>query len=870
MHGRPDQLFPSNAAVPKGLASLRLAWRLALRELRGGLRGFYVFLACLALGVAAISGVGSLAQALSGGLAAQGQAILGGDVALSLIHRQASEAERAFLDEMGDVSETAALRGMARTLDGSDQTLVELKAIDKAYPLYGSLQLEPQIDPQTMASAQPSGGQMVWPAAVEAGLLARLDLKIGDQINVGDARFRLAAMIVQEPDRLSSGLTFGPRLLVSRNALSATGLLRPGSLVRWRYALRLPQGARDSADLAAFEAQANKAFPDAAWQIRNRDKAAPRVATAIERFAQILTLVGLTALIVGGVGIANAVRAYMDLKSRTIAILKCIGAPGQVVFLIYLLQIGVLALGGIVVGLACGALLPMLAQAVLAGVLPVRLQGGLHAGPLVLALAYGVLTALAFSLWPLGRARDVAPGSLFRDLVDPVRRWPRWPYLAGAAVSVSLLAGLAILTASEQRIALIYVGAAAASFLLLRLVASAIMALARRAPSLRSPEARLAIGNIHRPGALTPSVVLSLGLGLTLLVALTLIDGNLSRQLSSSIPDQAPSFFFVDVQRDEADRFSALLQKQAGDAKVEMVPMLRGRMVSLGGVAVENIDAPPDKRWALTGDRGITYAAKVPDGSVVVSGDWWPENYQGEPLVSFEVELAQAFGIGIGDQIVVNVLGRQITARIANLRKVDWESLGINFVMVFSPNTFAGAPHMMLTTLTLPEKAGANRELDILRTVSKQFPHVTSVRVKEALDAASAILSDVMWAIRGASSVTIVASILVLAGALAAGHRGRIYDAVVLKVLGATRRRLLLAFSFEYLLLALATGLFAVVAGSAAAYIVLTKVMRADFVFMPWVAAATAAGAALVMIIMGLAATWRLLAQPSARLLRAL
>lgn len=854
----------TNKETNKG--SIGLAARLAMRELRGGLRGFYVFLACLALGVAAISGVGSLSHALFEGLAAEGQAILGGDVEFSIIHRRADTKERAFLNGLGQVGELASLRAMARGNNLANQSLAEVKAVDSAYPLYGNYTLK-------------NGGAFAdglalkdgrYGALVDAELLARLERKIGDTIWIGEAEFTVRDVVTREPDRLSAGLIFGPRIFMSTQALDATKLLRPGSLVRWRYRVRLGEGQRDDAALKRIETSAQEKFPDTGWRIRNRNRAAPRLANAIDRLTQILTLVGLTVLIVGGVGVANAVRAYLDTKRQVIATLKCLGAPGQTIFWIYLIQVAVLALAGIIIGLGVGAFLPPLVGLFVGDVLPINAEIGIYSGPLVLAIAYGMLTALAFSLWPLGRARDVPAAVLFREGISPGRAWPKPIYLAGVALSVGALAAIAILTASNQRLAIMYVVAAACAFVLLRFVAAGIMALAKRAPSLPYPEVRLAIGNIHRPGALTPSVVLSLGLGLTLLVALALIDRNLTHQLTSAIPDQAPSFFFVDIQRGEQERFAKVVHGVAEDGKLESVPMLRGRWVTLHGVPAQDIVVPPNKRWALRGDRGITYADTPPDGAKLTQGTWWKPGYFGPPLVSFESELAQAFGLNIGDEIVVNVLGRKISAKVANFRRVDWSSLGINFVMVFSANTFAGAPHMVLSTLTLPQAAGDGREIDILKAVSKSFPQVTIVRVKDALDAANKILSQVMWAIRGASSITVIASILVLAGALAAGQTGRIRDAVVLKTVGATRGRLIAAFGLEYLLLGLTTAIFAVLAGSVAAAFVLTQVMKSEFTFFPSVAIGTAAGAMVITIVLGLAGSWRTLGEKPSRVLREL
>ncbi|ADZ68876.1 ABC transporter permease [Polymorphum gilvum] len=854
--------FLSRTPPPSG--SLGLAVRFALRELRGGLKGFYIFIACIALGVAAISGVTSVSRALTEGIAGEGQSILGGDLAFGLVHRQADEAEAAWLASLGRMSRVATLRAMARLPEGSDQALVELKAIDDVYPLYGTFSLGDDV---ALASALDRQGDGLWGAVADLSLLARLQIGIGDVVSLGRTQVRITGVIEAEPDKLSGGMEFGPRLMISDAALGDTALVQPGSLVSWTYRIRLAGTASDDTIRAVTE-QARAEFPQAGWRIQSRTNAAPGLQRNITRFAQFLTLVGLTALVVGGVGVANAVRAFLETKRDVIASFKCLGAGGGLVFRIYLLQMMIIAGIGIAIGLVLGALIPFAAAGALAGVLPIRLAVAVYPTELALGLVYGFLTALAFALWPLGRAHDVPPTALFRDQVAATRSLPRKRYLAATAAAAVTLAAIAILLAYDKRIATIYVGASVAAFLLLVLVGRAVMALARRAPSLRSTELRLAVANIHRPGALTPSVVLSLGLGLSLLVALALIDGNLRRELTATIAQKAPSFFFVDIQSGERDAFEALLKSEAADATIQSVPMLRGRLVALDGVPSDQIQAPPNVAWALRGDRGITYEADVPDNSRLVEGQWWPSNHGGEPLVSFEAELARGLGLTIGDTITVNVLGRDITARIANLRVVEWESLAINFVMVFSPNTFAGAPHAHLITVAWDDDVGTERELALLNSTSSAFPTVTAVRVKDAIAQVNALVEQLAWAVRGASSVTLIASVLVLAGALAAGHRNRIYDAVILKTLGATRGRLIRAYACEYALLGLATALFGLIAGGLAAWFVITQVMNGSFALMPMTAVA-AAGVALVLTVgFGLIGTWKVLGEKPAPVLR--
>lgn len=848
--------------------SFALALRFALREMRGGLTGFYIFLGCIALGVAAIGGVNSVARSIADGLAVEGQAILGGDVSFMLNQREVTEQERQFLNAQGTVSENITMRSMVRMTDGSDQALVEVKAVDSAYPLYGTLKLAPDL----VASDRFALQDGAYGAAVPQLLLDRLGLKLGDQIMLGSAKFTVKAMIESEPDMLGSGMALAPRFLTSDEALRASGLIQPGSLVNYIYKIALPDtaeaGAQDTR-LAALEAAAEKNFPEAGWNIRNRNNAAPALSANIERFSQFLTLVGLTSLIIGGVGVANAVRSFLDGKRPVIATFKSLGASADFVVLIYLFQIVAIALIGIVIGLVLSLGLSAAAIYGLSSYLPV--SGGLKLYPqaLLLATAFGLITTLIFALLPLGRARTIPATALFRQKGFDQSGWPPLLYMLTAGLLLLILIGLVLFFVEDQRIAGVFIVGAVAAFIILRGVSYGLRMLARNAPRFKSPALRLAVGNIHRPGALTPSVVLSLGLGLTLVVALALVDGNLRRQITQSLPAHAPNFFFVDIQNTEIDGFRDLLAKTAPDGKVVSAAMLRGRIVALNGADVDKVTVPPQGAWVLRGDRGITYAKNLPENSTMTQGEWWPADYSGEPLVSFAAKEAEELGLKIGDTVTVNVLGRNITAKIANFRQVQWETLAINFVMVFSPNTFAGAPHSWLATLT-DANAAPEQEANVLRTVTQTFPAVTSVRVKDAIEVANDLISQLAVAIRWAASVGLLAAILVLAGALAAGNRARQHDAVVLKTLGATRLTLIRAFVYEYALLGLATAVFALGAGGLAAWFVVVKLMNLQMRMLPDVAFFTVLTALVLTVGFGLAGTWRVLGQKAGSVLREL
>jgi putative ABC transport system permease protein len=849
--------MPSSEVRPNRLL---LAARMAGREMRGGLRGFYVFTACIMLGVAAIAGVNATAAALVEGLAREGRTILGGDLAFILSLREASAEELAFLRSQGRLSRVAIMRATVRA-QGGEPALVEMKAVDAAHPLYGMLQLDPQLP---LAQVLAREGE-TYGAAADPALLARLGIAPGADLALGSTHIQVRTLIESEPDKLSGGIGFGPRLIVSDEALRASGLLQPGSIVRWHYRLRLPENKQYEASVRAVAAAAQQQFPEAGWDIRSRSHAAPSLQQNIDRFTQYLTLVGLTALLIGGIGVGNAVKAHLDRRRNVIAVYKCMGATGAGVVAIYLVQVMVLACLASIPGLALGAALPF----IVAGFdLPLPLTPTVAPGGLALALVYGVLVAVAFALWPLGRAHDLPVSALFRDEVAP--RWmpPRLRYGVTTVLIIGVLIVLAVGTAFDRRIAIIFVIAAAAIFALLRFIAKLIMVAARHAPRVQSPVVRLAIANLHRPGALTPSVVLSLGLGLALLVTVIAIEGNLRRQFLSALPNQAPSFYFIDIPVGEAQNFDAFVRAHAPAVVLNRVPMLRGRIVAANSVSAEEIKPPPDVAWALQSDRGITFADALPPGSQLVAGEWWQPDYAGPPLVSFEKRIADGLGLHVGDSVTVNVLGRNISARIANLRSVEWQSLGINFVMVFSPNTFRGAPVTHIATLSYPAGSTRGEEGALMRAVAHEFPGVNVLRVRDLLDAVGQTVTNLTYGIRAASALSLILAGCVLAGALAASQRQRIYDAVILKTLGATRMRLVLAYALEYFASGAAAAIFGVIAGTAAAAFVLTRLMHLSFVLTPGPLLATCAVGVVATVVFGLLGTFRALGQKPGPILR--
>lgn len=838
-----------------------LALRLARRELRGGLKGFRIFFACLMLGVAAIAGVGSLAQAMLTGLAEQGRTLLGGDISVSLVHRTANAEERAFLAHHGRVSETTTLRAMAYAQGNGtekERTLVELKAADHAYPLYGAVGLTPTRDFHSALACK----ENVCGAVAEQTLLDRLHLQNGGTMRIGSQAFRVAAVLAGEPDRISGGFSLGPHVLISEAALKRTGLVTIGSLITYHYQIAL---APDRA-MAPFKKAATARFPDGGWQIRDRSDAAPGLRRFIEQVTMFLTLVGLTALAVGGVGAGQAIGALLDRKRAEIATLKALGAEGALIFRIYLSQVMAIALVAVGVGLAAGAALPFLIERLYAANLPTPAQVGIYPGPLLLAAIFGLFSAAAFAVPPLARAREIAPASLFRDIVARAQRRGRLPYLAAAAGCAALVIGLAVFVSPTPLFALWFLAGIAGGLAILRAAAWGLRIVLLRLPRPQRPGLRLALANLTRPGAATAGVVVALGLGLTLLASVSLLDRTISAQVASSLPAQAPSFFFIDIQSDEADAFDKTIASFPAATDYKRAPMIRGRITELNGVAAADAKIEPGARWAVSGDRGITYAAGMPKDTIVTAGKWWAPDYRGPTLISFDDELAEEMHLKLGDTITLNVLGREMTGTIANLRKVDFSNGRQNFILMLSPGIIDHAPHSFLATVRVPD----GEEASVYRAITDKFPNVSTVRVKQAIAQVNGLLQQLADGVRAASLVTILAGLLVLAGAIAAGQRARLYDSTVLKVLGATRARIAGIYAVEYGLIGVLTGLMALGAGTLAASTIATQVFELPFVFDTRAALLTVMGGGAATLLFGLIGAWAALRSKPAALLREL
>ena len=838
--------------------SLSTSARFAARELRGGLRGFRIFLACLALGVAAIAAVGTVRAAIEAGLEREGAALLGGDAELDFTYRFASEEERDWMNDVAtEVSEIADFRSMAvgDGPNGSERGLTQIKAVDGLYPLIGAVELTPEMPLEQALSVQNG-----LPGAVmERALIDRLDLKVGDTFRLGTQTFTLSAELSREPDSAAGGFALGPRTIVLRTSLENAQLLAAGTLFNSKYRLALPPGT----DLAALEEDARVRFENSGLRWTDARNGAPGVSEFVERLGAFLVLVGLSGLAVGGVGVSAAVRAYLAEKTSVIATLRTLGAERSTIFQTYFLQIGTLSLLGIAIGRALGALIPLALAPVIEARLPIPASFAIYPGPLLESAIYGLLTAFVFTLWPLARAEDVRAATLFRDALGTARLLPAPRYLLWIALGLIALIALAGLFSGTWWLTLWTSGGIAFALALLAIAATGVRWLSRRAaPRAKGrPALRWALGAISGTREGAASVVLSLGLGLSVLAAVGQIDGNLRNAISGNLPDIAPSYFFVDIQRDQIDGYMERLESDESVSRIESAPMLRGIITQINGVPASEVAGD---HWVIQGDRGLTYSETPSENTRITAGEWWPEGYTGAPQISFAAEEAEEMGIGLGDTLTINILGRDITGTITSLREVDFSTAGIGFILSLHPSALQGAPHSFISTVYATEES----EALILRDIANAYPNVTAIRVRDAIDRVADVLAGLAAATSYGAGATLLTGFLVLIGAAAAGTQARTYEAAVLKTLGATRQRILISFATRAVLLGLAAGAVALAAGITGGWAVSTFVMDTDFSVIWPSALAIVIGGVTATLIAGLAFAWGPLAARPAQVLR--
>jgi putative ABC transport system permease protein len=835
--------------------------RLAARELRGGVKGFRIFLACLALGVAAIAAAGSTAQAFRAGLAGQAREILGGDLSVTLAQRPFTAAEQAVFARLGAVSYAVSVQAMAQAPSG-DRRLVELRGVTPAYPLAGKVELAGQA---SLAQAlQPVGDAAG--AAVEQALLDRLRLRLGERFLVGATPLVARAVLVSEPDRLSRGFALGPRVLTRLGAVEAGGFLTAGIPFGETARIALPPGADLAAAKARLRASLAAAGSPGGWRIGDRGDAAPGLHRLIDQLEYFLGFIGLASLVAGGLGVHGAVSAHLEARKTSIAVLKALGADGALARDVYMIQIGLLALLGVAIGLAIGADTPLLLGAAIRDSLPVPALFRIYPEPLLRAGAFGLLSAAAFSLAPLARVRATSPAALFRQELSV--RFVFGVEAIAALIAAALLAGLAVLTAPTPLAAAVMIAGVAVAFCVLWVLGRSAAALAGLARRGAHGALRIGAANLAGPGSAARTAAPAIGLGVALLSAVVLIQSSLMAQVSRVAPRTAPSLVFTGIPGDRATRFDADVAAAFGAVPTARTylraPFFTGRIVAVRGVPVGKARIDPSDRWAFDRDLGMSALGDEPVNAGVVSGRWWSAGYSGPPLAALGADVARGAALKVGDTITLDVLGRRIDARVAALRKIDFAGFGASFPVVLDPAALAGAD---LKSVAIARATPA-QEARVTTALGRDFPQVNVISVRQALEDAAQIFDRLALAIRAAAAVAALAGLLVLAGAIAARARARAREAALLKVLGATRSQILAAYALEYGAVGLIAGVAGVGLGYAAAWPVVVEVFEATW-SVDWSGVAgLVIGAASLAGIGGVVAAMAALAQRPAPVLR--
>jgi putative ABC transport system permease protein len=823
------------------------AFRLAMRDLRGGLRGLGLLWLCLAIAVTAIASVLSLASSIDRAIANNGRQLLGGDLALSVAQRQASDVELSALRALGPISKTVTTRATVVAGDGRTQ-LAELSGVDSAWPLAGALELQAE-------GRRPMGQEV----ALGSELAERLGVRRGERVRIGYGEFRVSGIIDKMP--ALSGFALAPPALMDEAGLAATRLIQPGSLSATSYRILLPPGADPRAVARSFRAR----FPDGGWNAVDRSEAGGGTRRFVDRVGQMLLLIALAALAVGGVGIASAAQAFAASRRPAIAVLKLLGAGRRTLGAMLAIELGLIALVALAIGLTIGAAVPAIAGGLAGPALPVAPDPAPQWAALGQSAAFGLLVTLAASWGPVASAVATRPAQLLRgDLADGQGERRRWlvPALALAAA-----AALAITRATDPEFAATGLGAIAALLLMFAGLGWLIRRAARSAKHRGGPLARLGIAALDRPGAATIRLSVALGLGLSLLVMLAGTGASLLTEISRTIPSRAPALFLVDIPGARSAEFRALADRELPRSELRIVPSLRGPVVAINGKRVSDLPAIPEGAWVLRGDRGLTFARDLPPANRIVAGEWWPRDYRGPPLISLDVDAAEALSLDVGDRLTVAVLGRPIEARIASLRQIDWRSMGFNFAIIFAPGTLEQAPYTLMATVSPPPGTSTAA---FERGLAAQLPMVSAIRVSAIVEQVSGILTALDRAVRLATLVAIAMGMVVLAGAVVATRRARVRDLVLLKLVGATRPQLVTTQLIEFALLSSAVALLAFAAGVGGGQLLAAELLDIPFqpdwaklIAIPFGAVALAVTAAL------LAALPALNARP-ARALRAL
>lgn len=844
------------------------------RDSRGQGARLLFFIVCLSIGVAAVTSVSSFARAIDQGVRAEARQLLAADLALAnrapLPPTLVDEVAKIPGAEQVRILETLTVVALPASTTGALRSqLTEVKAVGAGYPFYGDLELKPAARLQDLLGED---GVVVAPE-----LLERLGLRVGDPLRIGGEDFTVRGTVGKETDRVVGAFSLGPRIFLSLEGLKRAKLDQFGSRVTHRLLVKLPAGTSE-AELENIAVSLRRAAPaDGRVRIETYREAQPAMRQGLQRVESFLSLAALLSLLVGGVGVAQTVRAWLASRLDAIAVLKCLGYRPREVMALYLGQTALLGLTASAIGIGLGILLQMAVTQLFTGLLPVSQLSLVQPMAWLQGIVLGLGVSLLFSLGPLDIARKVPPVRVLRRDAEPLPPSRAMSFGIGAM----LLVGIFVL-AFWQSASLLRAGVFTAGLVivtaLLALAARGLVRLALLPRQRAGLLLRQGLAALGRPGAGTTATVVALGLGVFVLLAMYLVETSLSAQIERDLPKNAPTAFLVDIQPDQWPGVREVLERES--ESFDSVPVVMARILAIDEVPVDRIAAnrmkerrmegreeePGDRDWALKREQRLTYLEKLPNGNEILEGKLWQD---AAAELSLEVEFAEQIGAKLGSIVRFDVQGVPIDVKVTSLRKVDWSTFGINFFLVVEPGVLEEAPQMRIAAARLANEKLQSTQDELVAA----FPNVTMIRIREVLDRVADILGKLGAGVRILGLLTVLTGLAILAGAVGATQVRRRAEVALLKTLGMTRRQIVGAFAIEYALLGTVASLIGAVGASGLAYLVLTQAMevpadRLLWVTQPWWLPITTVLTVLLATVAGLLASLGALAERPISVLR--
>ena len=793
--------------------------KLSLRELKGSFNEFKIVMISIFLGVFIITAVGSLSKNLKHEINNKSSELLGGDFELSTTYQEFPIKIKEWLEKNGKTSLIVELRTMLTSNQsvGLKRRIVELKAVDQNWPLKGV----PIIVPNKSINKSLKMNDNNNGALIDASLKNQLEIKVGDVLQLGKTKIQINGIIKKEPDRMFSFATFGSRLLISNATLKASGLVIPGSLVKYKIKF-IPNNK--NIDLSFL----NKFVQGTNISIKNIKNSTNNFNSFIDKTSLFISLVGLITLLISGVGISNGVKGYLIKKIKNIAIFKALGAQNSIVFKIYFFQIIFIFLISIIPALIAGISIPFLLKTLISDSFLSTFEPFIFWEPIIISFLFGLIVCILFTIIPISKTYEIKPIQLLRLSAHHSLNNYSKKISALLLILIFALCFLIFKLTNDIKLSVYIFGVVLISFLILKGMTNLFFLSFRKLKFKIGSLLEIARKSLIRPDTFAKSIVISFSIGLALLITLNIIEESLEHKIANTINKQAPNYFLIDIQPNQINQVKALTAEFIGEDSLNAQPMLRGRVTAINNLKVENLKINKDVNWVLKRDRAFSWSNKIPKNVNIISGEWWPNDYTGPLLLSIGDKVAKGLNVKIGDKIQFNILGRNFEAEIFNTREIIWQNMDINFIFILSKNKIQNAPHSWIATTT-----NTNKEMNnaLIEKIVSNFSNISSVSVEETYVAIKSILNLLITIVNSIAFITLLSGVIVLAGILNVSKKDKLYEVAIFKILGARPKKIIFLWLQEFLIIGLMASLISILIGMSVSFILVTYIFQIDYYF---------------------------------------